>query len=174
MEYKELTINKNYIYKGKILSVRKDDVKLINDSLTIREVVEHGGGSCVLCVKDNKILLVKQFRYPYMDEMWEIPAGKKDEGEEPIDTAKRELEEETGLIAKDLSFLFEVYPSPGYTNEKIYIFRASQFIEGKKHLNENEFLHEKWFSLSELKEMINGGKIKDAKTLIAILSEINK
>ncbi len=174
MEYKELTINKNYIYKGKILSVRKDDVKLINDSLTIREVVEHGGGSCVLCVKDNKILLVKQFRYPYMDEMWEIPAGKKDEGEEPIDTAKRELEEETGLIAKDLSFLFEVYPSPGYTNEKIYIFRASEFSRGKKHLDENEFLHEKWFSLSELKEMINGGKIKDAKTLIAILSEINK
>ncbi len=89
MEFKEKTLKKEYIYNGKILAVRKDQVLLPNGNSAIREVVEHSGGSAIYCEKDGKILLVKQFRYPYKEELYEIPAGKLNEGETPEQTAIR-------------------------------------------------------------------------------------
>ncbi len=170
MDFKEKTVSQNFIYKGKILNLRKDDITLPDGNSAIREVVEHSGGSCVVCERDEKILLVKQFRYPYMEEILEIPAGKLNKGEDPAETAIRELEEEGGIKAEKVELLFTVYPSPGYTNEKIYIYKAVGITETQSHLDEDEFLESVWVDKLVLKEMIAQGEIKDGKTLIALLS----
>ena len=172
MEFKEKTLKKEYIYEGKILSVRKDDILLPNGNPAIREVVEHSGGSAIYCEKDGKILLVKQFRYPYKEELYEIPAGKLNEGETPEQTAIRELEEEGGIKAKKVEKLFEIYPTPAYTNEIIRIFKAKDFVEGKIKLDEDEFLSGEWIDKDLALKMVNNGQIKDAKTIIAILSQL--
>ena len=171
MQFKEKTLNKNYIYKGKILTLRKDEVILPNDKSAIREVVEHSGGSAIYCQIDNKVLLVKQFRYPYGEEIWELPAGKLNPGETPEQTAIRELEEEGGIIAKKVEKTFEIYPTPAYTNEIIRIYKASQVEKGEVHLDEDEFLKGEWIDIEEARKMIYDGRIKDAKTIIALLSE---
>lgn len=169
MKFEETTVCENYIYKGKILNLRKDDITLPNGKPAVREVIEHSGGACILCEKDDKILLVKQFRYPYKEEILELPAGKINKGETPDETAKRELTEECGVTAEKLTLLFKVYPSPGYTEEIIYIYRAEGLKNAKIHLDEDEFLTSGWIDKKTLKKMIDSGEIKDAKTLIALL-----
>ncbi len=172
MNFKEKTLSKNYIFRGKILNVRKDDVALPNGKCAIREVVEHVGGSAVYCARDGKVLLVKQYRYPYGEELWEIPAGKLNEGELPEITALRELEEEGGIKAERVVKMFDVYPTPGYSNEIIRIYRAEGLTETKQNLDEDEFLTSKWFDFDAVKNMIDDGMIKDGKTLIALLNEL--
>lgn len=169
MEFDEKTLSKEYIYKGKILNLRKDNVSLIDGKTSDREVVEHSGGSCVLCELDGKILLVKQFRYPYKETIYELPAGKINAGETPKETAIRELEEEGGVLAQDVELMFKVYPSPGYTEEIIWIYKAINPTLTKSHLDEDEFLSREWFDKETLKNMIEKGQINDAKTLIALL-----
>lgn len=169
MQFSEKTLKKEYVYKGKILNLRKDQVELINGQTAQREIVEHSGGSCVLCVKDDCVYMVKQFRYAYNKEMWEIPAGKLNQGEDPMQTAKRELEEEAGLKATKMKLLYEVYPSPGYTDEIIRIYQALEWEQSQIHLDEDEFLTGKWIPISEVMQMIASGEIKDGKTLIALL-----
>lgn len=171
MEFKEKTIKESTIYKGKILNLRKDDVILQNGNHAIREVVEHSGGSAIYCQIDNKILLVKQFRYPNKEEIWEIPAGKKNDGETLEQTALRELEEECGLRAEKVEKLFDIYPSPAYTDEIISIYKAIKVKRTKMNLDEDEFLRCQWWEVEDVKKMINDGTIKDAKTIIAILSQ---
>jgi ADP-ribose pyrophosphatase len=102
--------------------------------------------------------------------LWEIPAGKLNVGEDPMQTAVRELEEECGIKATKVSFLAEVYPSPGYTNEIIRIFKVEDFVSSTTNFDEDEFLECEWVDLSTAKQMIKNGDIKDAKTLIALLS----
>ena len=170
MQFKEKTVSKNYIFNGKILNLRRDDITLPDGNPAIREVVEHSGGSAVLCVKDEKVLLVKQFRYPYEEEIWEIPAGKINDGETPDQTAIRELEEEGGIVAERVVKLFDVYPTPAYTNEVIRIYKAEGLTETEVKLDQDEFLSCKWFTLKEAFDMIDNGKINDGKTLIALLS----
>lgn len=169
MNFEEKTAKTDYKYKGKILNLRRDDVILPNGKTSVREIVEHSGGSCVVCEKDNKIFLVKQFRYAYKTELWELPAGKLNEGETPEQTAIRELEEETGLRAEKVDLLYEMYPSPGYTNEIIRIYKAENFVQTQMHLDEDEFLSGEWIEIPEIKRMINNGEIKDGKTLVALL-----
>ncbi len=113
-----------FLKKGKIVNLRCDDVLLPDGESCKREVIEHSGGAAVLCVKEGKVALVRQFRYAYGEELYEIPAGKLDAGEDPAVAAVRELSEETGLTAERLNLLYVLYPTPGYTNEKIYIYRA--------------------------------------------------
>ena len=168
MDYVEKTVKANYIFKGKILTLRHDDAELPDGKPCQREFVEHGGGACVLFVKDGKVLLVRQYRYPYAESIYEIPAGKLDKGEEPIKTAIRELEEEGGLIAEDLKLLYVMYPSPGYTNEKIYIYQALSAKETAAHLDEGEYLDVEYVPLERAREMLLKGEIKDAKTIIAL------
>jgi ADP-ribose pyrophosphatase len=133
-----------------------------------REFIEHGGGACVLYVKEGKVLLVRQYRYPYAESIYEIPAGKLDKGEEPIKTAIRELEEEGGLIAEELKLLYVMYPSPGYTNEKIYIYQALSARETTAKLDEGEYLDAEYIPLEKVKEMLANGEICDEKTIIAL------
>lgn len=166
---KEKTLLSQKIYEGRIISLRKDEIETEKGVKQSREVVSHGGGAAVLVVKDGKILLERQFRYPYGEVLWEIPAGKRDKGEDFIDTARRELEEETGYVAEKLVKLFEIYPTPGYTNEVIGIFKAEGLSEGKLHFDEDEDIVSEWIPEEKVFEMTENGEIKDAKSLIALL-----
>lgn len=170
MDFKEKRVGSEVIYDGKIITVKKDSVILPNGNNAIREVVHHSGGSAIVCEKDGKILMVKQFRYPYNTELWEIPAGKLNVGEDPEQTAIRELEEEGGIKAGRVEKLFEIYPTPAYNDEIIRIYRAFDLKESKIHLDDDEFLTSRWIEKDKLKQMIKNGEIKDAKTVIAILA----
>ena len=168
MDYIEKTVRKNYIYEGKILTLRNDDAELPDGRPCKREIIEHSGGACVLYVEEEKVLFVKQYRYAYGESIYEIPAGKLEQGENPILAAARELEEEAGIKAKELQLLYVVYPTPGYTNEKIYIYQAIGGEKVASHLDDGEFLDVEYISLSKVKEMMQKGEIKDGKTLIAL------
>ena len=170
MRFEEKTVKENVVFKGRILTLKDDEVLLPDGKTGKREIVEHSGGSAVLCEKDGKILMVKQFRYAYKEELWEIPAGKVNVGEDPLLTAYRELEEEGGVTADEMELMFTMYPSPGYSAEKIRIYRAKGLKAGKAHLDEDEFLTAEWIDKSVLKEMIKNGEIKDGKTLVALLA----
>ena len=168
----EIKISSEKIYDGVVVKLRKDKILTARGVETYREIVSHGGGACILAIKDGKILLVKQFRYPYKEELYEIPAGKLNQGEDPMQTAIRELEEEGGIRAKRVEKMFDIYPTPAYTNEIIRIYKATEFVETKSCLDEDEFLSAEWIDKWQVKKMIENGQIKDAKTIVAVLSEI--
>lgn len=168
MQLEERTVRKNYIYRGKIVNLRCDDAQLPDGRPCRREVVEHPGGAAVLCVRDGKVALVKQFRYAYGEAIYEIPAGKLNEGEDPCLAAARELEEETGLVASELALRFVLYPTPGYTNEKIYIYEALGVSEGAQHLDEGEFLNVEYVPVKTVLSWIEKGELHDAKTIVAL------
>lgn len=171
MDLTEKTVNKNYIYKGKILNLRVDDILLPDGKPAKREIVEHSGGSAVYCEKDGKVLFVRQFRYPYKKVIYEIPAGKLNVGENPETTAIRELEEECGIKAEKVTETFKIYPSPGYTEEIIYIYKAEGLTETAVKLDEGEYLTSCWIEKEEAFLMVEKGEIQDAKTVIALLNE---
>lgn len=168
MDYIEKTVQKNYVYKGKILNLRNDDAELPNGKPCKREIIEHSGGACVLYVENGKVLLVRQYRYAYGESIYEIPAGKLEKGEDPRLSALRELEEETGVKAEKSQLLYVIYPTPGYTNEKIYIYRAYAGEKVDRHLDDGEFLDVEWVPIEKVKEMLKNGEIKDGKTVIAL------
>ena len=168
MGFEETTVRKNYVFRGKIINVRKDDALLPDGKPCTREVVEHPGGAAVLCVRGGKVALVRQFRYAYGETLWEIPAGKLERGEDPKRAALRELSEETGLVADDLALRFVLYPTPGYTDEKIYIFEAESAADGATHFDEDEFLDVRFVPLEEAYRMIAAGEIRDGKTIVAL------
>ncbi len=175
MKYEEKTVSENYIYRGKILSLRCDDALLPDGKPCKREIVEHTGGASVLAETEKGIALVRQYRYAYKEELYEIPAGKLNAGENPEKAAARELSEETGLVADSLKLLTVLYPTPGYTNEKIYIYKAEGLSEGKEHLDQDEFLDAVFIPRAEVLNMIQDGRIKDGKTIAAVLiSELRK
>ena len=165
----EKQIKENLIYNGKIIKLYCDDVKCQNGNLTKREYVHHNGGAAILAVKDDKILLIKQFRYPYHKDIYEIPAGKIELGEDPYTTALRELEEECAYKASSLKELGKIYPTCGYSDEIIYLYLATDFIETKTNFDQDEDITSNWYTLDEALNMIDNGTILDAKTIVAIL-----
>lgn len=167
----EKQLKAEYIFRGKILNMRKDVALLPNGSEAVREVVEHSGGVCVVpLTKDNEILLVRQFRYPYSELILEIPAGKRESFDiEPIECGKRELKEETGCTADNLISLGELYPTPAYCTEVIYLYAATGLHFGEQALDKDEFLTVEKIPLEKVVEMIMNGEIKDAKTQVAVL-----
>ena len=174
MNLRETTVRQEYKFRGRIINVRVDDALLPDGKPCFREVVEHHGGASILYVRDGKVLLVRQFRYPYGEETLEIPAGKLNPGEDPALTAARELEEETGYIPEKVNLLYTMYPTPGYTNEKIYIYEAFGVASGKQHLDEGEFLNVVFLPVEEVARMIERGEIRDAKTIVAVQSYLLK
>lgn len=167
MNLQEKKLKSNTVYKGKILSLEVDEVELPDGKISCRECVRHSGGAAVLFVKDNKILLVNQFRYLYGKPIYEIPAGKLNEGENPEIAAARELEEETGFRA-ELSHMLDIYPTPGYTDEIIHIYFAEKYETTEQKLDEGEFLNYSFVEIEKVLKMIESGKINDAKTIIAV------
>ena len=169
MDLKEKKISSELIYKGKIIDVYKDKVLCPNGHESYREYVNHCKASCIMAeLPDGKYILEKQYRYPYDEVILEFPAGKCDENEDPLETAKRELEEETGYCANKVVFLGEIYPSCAYTNEIIYCYYASVLQKGTQHLDANEALEVYEYSLDELNDLVKKGEIKDAKTLACL------
>jgi ADP-ribose pyrophosphatase len=168
MTFEEKQINSKIIYDGKILRLEVDDVILPDGKVAKRECVRHSGGAAVLFIKDEKIALVKQFRYLYGKELYEIPAGKVNLGEEACVSAARELQEETGYKATKLTSLGAIYPSPGYTDEIIYIYLADSATYVGQNLDDGEFLNCEFFDIDEVLNMINSGEICDAKTVLAV------
>lgn len=167
MNFEEKQLKSTTLYDGKILRLNVDEVRLPDGATSIREYVRHSGGAAVLLVNDNKILLVKQFRYAYGKEIYEIPAGKLNIGEDACKAAARELEEETGYRA-ELVHYFDLYPSPGYTDEIIKIYKAVNFEFVGQKLDEGEFLGYEFLPLDEVLEMINKNIICDAKTVASV------
>lgn len=160
----------NVLYQGKILTLRVDDALLPNGDVCKREYVHHRGGAATLAIdKQGYAYLVKQFRYPYREVLLEIPAGKLEEGECPKSAAKRELFEETGLVADDLTDFGEVYPSPGYTDEHLYIYYADKFEKSTPKPDVDEFLNVVKLPFDTVYDMVLSGEIKDAKTCYAVL-----
>lgn len=171
MEEKDLaekTAQKRYVYRGKILNLRCDDAYLPDGRACKREIVEHSGGAAVLCVLGGKIAFVKQYRYAYGEAILEIPAGKVEQGEDPRDAARRELEEEAGVRADVLQKIAEIFPSPGYTDEIIHVYRAENAVESRQRLDDGEFLSVEWLEEAEAKKRLFSGEFKDAKTIVAL------
>lgn len=136
----------------------------------MREVVYHNGGVCVLPLTDSgEVIFVKQFRYPYKEEVLELPAGKLNLGEDPFESAVRELKEETGAEAKKCTPLGRLYPSPGYCGEIITMYLAEELSFGEQKLDEDEFLDTVKIPFEKAVEMVLAGEIPDAKTQTAIL-----
>ncbi len=166
----EEKIDSTTIYEGRILSLYDDRVRLENGKESRREFVTHNGGVCVLALDENDcIYLVEQFRYPYGKELLEIPAGKRDGDEQPLVCAKRELEEEAGLQAKNWQLIGEMYPSPGYTSEVVTIYLATDLTKSQQHLDPDEFLSVKQMPFDKALQMVLSNQIKDAKTCVALL-----
>ena len=165
----EKKIDGKVIYDGKIIKVFKDRVLCPNGNESVREIVNHNGGAGVLLINDKEeILLVKQFRYAYKEELYEIPAGKLELNEDPYYAALRELEEETGNKANELEYLGKIYPTCGYSDEVIYLYLAKNTKVTKTNFDEDEFIESNFYPLDEVKIMIKDGKIKDAKTICAL------
>lgn len=166
----ETTLESETLYQGKIIQVFRDKVQLENGSEAFREVVRHPGGVCVLAItQDNQVLLVRQFRYPYGKQLLEIPAGKREPGEDPRLCGIRELEEETGYQAEEFTQLGVLYPTPGYCDEVITLFLAKKLHPTRQHLDEDEFLDVVALPLEEAVELVRQGELPDAKTQLALL-----
>jgi ADP-ribose pyrophosphatase len=135
-----------------------------------RAIVQHRGSAVMMAVDERKrILLVRQYRLPARQYLWELPAGRMDEGETPLQAAKRELAEETGYRARTWKKLAEFYPSPGFLAEKMTMYLATELTEGEQTPMEDERIKTRWFSAEEIDRMIERGKIPDGKTMIGFL-----
>ncbi len=170
MKTEEKTLKENTIYSGRILNLRVDTALLPNGEQATREFVVHNGGVTVAAMNsDDELVFVRQFRYPYMAEVLELPAGKLELGEDPFEAGKRELREEAGVTADEYLDLGTFYPSPGYTSEIIYLYAATGLHSTEQDLDEDEFLNVEWIKLDKAVEMIMSGEITDGKTIAAVL-----
>lgn len=170
MDLSEKEVSRRYIYNGRIISLREDEVTLPDGKPAKREVVEHPGGVCVAALTDDrKLLMVRQYRRPYDEVILEIPAGKLDKGEDHRDCGMRELREETGFSAGHFEYFGHMYPTPGFCDEKIHIYFAWDLKQGERDPDEDEFLDVEEIPFDEVFDMVMKNEIKDAKTIAAVL-----
>lgn len=170
MEFEEKTLDSECVYNGKIMTVYRDSVKISDGHKSFREVVHHSGGVVILALTDDdNILTVKQFRYPLKDTILELPAGKLEKAENPDFAAKRELEEETGYRAKTWKSLGYIFTSPGYSDEKLYLYFAKDLEFVGEHPDEGEILKTFEVSRKEFVKKIHSGEISDAKSVCAVM-----
>lgn len=166
----EKKLSSELIYDGKILKLTRDTAMLENGETAYREVVHHSGGVCVLPLDDEKnVLFVKQFRYPFATVLLEIPAGKREPGEDPLECGIRELSEEVGATAEEIIPLGKLYPTVAYNTEIIYMYLARGLSFHNQHLDADEFVDVVKIPLKEAYEMVMRDEIPDSKTQIAIL-----
>lgn len=166
-------IKSQTIYEGKVIKVYREYIEQ-GGGEALREVVRHSGGACVLAEKNGEFAFVRQYRHAVDEYMLEIPAGKRENGEEFIITAARELEEECALKPLNLTKIAEVCVSPGYDDEVIGIFFASEFLPSVQRLDDDEELTVEWIKKERAYEMVKSGEITDSKTVIALLWRENQ
>ena len=166
----EKTLESHTIYEGPIFTITHDTVQLGDGSRSIRDVLLHHGGVCVIPITDdNEIFMVRQFRYPFRTVTMEVPAGKLEVGENHSVCGRRELLEETGFICSEFIYLGEMYPTPAYNSEITHMYLARGLEYQKQHLDEGEFLEVVKIPFSKAVEMVMKGEIKDGKTQLVIL-----
>ena len=167
---KETQKSSEKIFSGKLIDLYSDHVELPNGKSSTREWINHPGAVCIIPIlPDGNLCLIRQYRYGPRDEFIEIPAGKLDAGEDPLVCAKRELKEEIGYIAGKFTFLTNIYPAIGFSNEKMWMYLAEDLQLSNQSLDQDEFLELLPLSLEEAIDLIKQGKITDVKTIIGIL-----
>ena len=166
---KEKTIKKDILYTGKIVTLELHDVETDLGNRAKREIIRHAAGVVILgYTAEDKIILLRQFRKPFEGAILELPAGKLDEGEDSLDTARREFQEETGFYPHNIEFLGEALTSPGYSDEKLYIYRATNLEKSPIPRDQDESFEYFEMTLEEVKGCIRRGELKDAKSLCAL------
>lgn len=169
MTFEEKTLESQKIYEGAIINLRRDKVTVQNGT-SYREIVEHNGGAVLAALTaEGKLVMVRQFRKPAERVMLEVPAGKIDAGETPMQAAVRELKEETGYTAGNVKHLLSFYPSVGYSQEQLHLYLCTDLTAGETCFDENEAIDIEEMEVELLFNMVQSGQIQDAKTVIAIL-----
>ncbi|GIO17140.1 ADP-ribose pyrophosphatase [Oceanobacillus oncorhynchi subsp. incaldanensis] len=170
--FEEKTMTSKKIFEGNIIDVQLDEVRLPNGETAQRELVYHPGAVAIIPItSDNKIVLVEQYRKPLERTLVEIPAGKLEQNENPLTAAVRELEEETGYTTTNLSQVTSFYTSPGFANELVYVYVTNDLIkmENPPAGDDDEFVEIMEVTLDEAKDLVEEGRIQDAKTNYAVL-----
>lgn len=170
MELYEKTLSSKSMFEGRVIHITLDEIELPDGTQSSREVVKHPGGVCVACInKNNELYFVRQYRYPYHEVVLELPAGKLEKDSTPLENGMRELKEEVGATGKDYKFLGELYPSPGYTDEIIYLYLCKFDELGESCPDDDEFLNVETIHIDKAVEMVLNNEIKDSKTQTIIL-----
>ena len=170
MDFTETLVSHMLAYDGLITKTNLDKVSLPNGEESLREIIDHPGGVAIVPVdSEGMVYCVRQFRYAMGKHLLEIPAGKLEKNEEPMQCAVRELSEETGITAGRLTDLGYNYPSPGFCREVLHIYLATELTFGTAHPDHNEFLEIKKLPLDGLADMVMKNELTDAKTIIGIL-----
>lgn len=170
MDFQEKTISKEYIFKGEVIWLRVDTVTTPMGNTATREIVEHPGGVCVVPIDENgNVIMEHQYRRPFDTTVFELPAGKLNYGEDPLECGKRELEEETGMRAKRYIPMGKMYPTPGFCSEVLHMYAALDLYSGKPNPDDDELIEIERLPLSKLVDMVIAGEIIDGKTCVALL-----
>ncbi|PYI55026.1 NUDIX hydrolase [Paenibacillus flagellatus] len=167
-KYEEPTVRTEPIFQGKVISLQVDTVRLPNGETATREVVKHPGAVGVLAIRDDRMIVVEQYRKALGRSQVEIPAGKLEPGEDTAEAAKRELEEETGYRCEGVKLVCSFYTSPGFADEILHLYVAEGLTEGSANPDEDEFLDCEAITLETAKRYIAEGRIRDAKTIAAV------
>lgn len=169
MDLREKTLSVKEIFQGKVFQVHVDEVQLPDGRTSFREVVNHAGGVCIAAEDaQGRLLFVRQYRYPFARLMLELPAGKLEAGEDPLDCAKRELREETGAQSEHFIYLGKIFGSPGFCDEVIHLFYTKIESMGEMQLDDGEFLQVEAIPAEQALQMAATGELEDAKTVAAL------
>ncbi len=161
--------NKATLYEGRVFKLLRENVTLTNGVTVDLDIIHHPGAAAMVPMSDDdNVILIKQYRHALRDFIWEIPAGTLDHNETPLECAKRELIEETGFSASTWEKLGEITPVPGYSNERIHMFCASDLVPAQQDLDKDEVLDVHEIPLDKAVEMIHEGAIQDSKTISGI------
>ena len=167
---KAKTISSKFVFKGKVFSVRRDEVFEPSGVKATRDVIDHSGSVVVMPVLDDgKIILIRQYRYAARQYLWELVAGRMDPGENVKQAARRELIEETGLRAKKMRVFMDFWPSPGFLEERVFVLLAEGVTQGQAEPEEDEKIEVKAFTRAELEKMLQTGGLRDGKTISSLL-----
>ena len=168
-------VSSRRVYTGRVVNLDVDQVRFPDGSIGELEMIRHPGASAVVpflsdpAGDDPQVLLIRQYRYAANGYMYEIPAGRLDDGEEPATCARRELKEETGCTAERVEHLYTLYTTPGFTDERIHLFMAVGLTRGETGHEADEFMEIETIPLSKALTMIAIGEIQDAKTALGLL-----
>lgn len=170
MKHKERFVRRKTEVRGRAVGFRIDEIRLPDGKPAVREYLDHPGAVAVIALIGDRVLMVRQYRYPVGQETWEIPAGKLDAKEKPLDCVRRELEEETGYRAGRVRKLLSFWPTAAFANEVIHVFVADRLTKGVANPDDDEFLSCRAWPLKKVYAAIERGGIRDSKTMIGLLA----
>ncbi len=169
-DLEERTLSTTPLYSGRVISLQIDEVMLPNGKTATREIVKHPGAVAIMAIHENQLLVVAQYRKALEKIQVEIPAGKLEKGEDLLEAAARELEEETGYIAKSLTHVCSFYTSPGFADERLHLYFTDEIVPGMRNPDEDEFVEAEFITFEQAQAYIAAGFISDAKTMLTIFA----